>query len=183
MKGKRSSREVQYLSLFETALGFGGVVSSDKGLAEVFLPFSVEGEAALRNRIVHFYPSALEENRLTSQAGLLLGKYFAGERVVFDLPIDLSGFTPFQLAVYEVVSRIPYGSVLSYREIAEQIGRARAARGVGSAMAANPLPVIIPCHRVVGSSGKLTGYSAPGGLVSKKWLLAMEAKVDQQIRN
>ena len=92
----------------------------------------------------------------------------------FDLPVDRGAFTPFQAVVYEEVAEITYGVVRSYAEIAARIGRPRTARGVGSAMARNPLPIIIPCHRVVGVSGALTGYSAPGGIMSKEWLLQME---------
>lgn len=163
-----------YRSLFETGLGFGGVVAGEEGLIEVFLPFAGENEAGMAAHIALLYPDAVGENQVTTEAALLLRRYFAGERVSFDLAVDRSGFTPFQSAVYEVVARIPYGMVRSYGEVAAQIGCHRAARGVGSAMAHNPLPVIIPCHRVVGASGELTGYSAPGGVMSKQWLLCME---------
>lgn len=174
MKNKVKSQISKFRSFFKTAFGFGGVVAGEHGLLEVFLPFSGESKEILGNQILNQYPDALKENPLTRRAALLLGQYFAGERVDFDLPLDLTVFTPFQVAVYEAVSRIPYGGVMSYGEVAGHVGRPRAARGVGSAMAANPLPVIIPCHRVVGASGKLTGYSASGGIASKQWLLNME---------
>jgi methylated-DNA-[protein]-cysteine S-methyltransferase len=174
MKGKRSAEPVRFMSLYQTDLGFGAVIAGDNGVVEVFLPFSGESEDALTKRIRLLYPFAVNESRVTREAACSLQKYFAGERVSFDLPIDRGCFTPFQNEVYGVVSRIPYGSVKSYGEIAAQLGRPKSARGVGSAMARNPLPVIIPCHRVVGSSGNLTGYSAAGGVSSKKWLLLME---------
>jgi methylated-DNA-[protein]-cysteine S-methyltransferase len=161
-------------SLFETDLGFGGVIAGDKGIVEVFLPFTGENKYLLTGRLKLLHPFAVTENRVTKEAAMLLQRYFAGELVSFDVPIDLSRFTQFQNEVYGAVSKIPYGSVKSYGEIAALIGRPRAARGVGSAMARNPLPIIIPCHRVVGSSGDLTGYSAAGGINSKKWLLHME---------
>jgi len=174
MKGKRNRAAGRYMSLFVAILGFGGVVAGEEGLIEVFLPFAGESEDEITERIALLYPFAVAENGVTRKAALLLRRYFAGERVSFDLAVDRSGFTPFQSAVYDVVARIPYGMVRSYGEVAAQIGRRRAARGVGSAMAHNPLPVIIPCHRVVGASGELTGYSAPGGVKSKRWLLRME---------
>jgi methylated-DNA-[protein]-cysteine S-methyltransferase len=174
MKKKRDSLPGRFRSLFKTDLGFGGVVASEVGILEVFLPFSGESADLLLQRIIQPYPDAAGENRLSRNASILLRRYFAGERVSFDLPLDLSGSTEFQASVYRAVSRIPYGCVMSYGDVAKEIGRPRAARGVGSAMAANPLPVIIPCHRVVGASGDLTGYSGPGGVVSKKWLLEME---------
>jgi methylated-DNA-[protein]-cysteine S-methyltransferase len=174
MRGKRNSAAGRFRSLFGVTLGFGGVVAGEEGLIEVFLPFARESEDAMAERIALLYPFAVAESRVTREAALLLEKYFNGERVSFDLPVDRSGFTLFQSAVYEAVARIPRGKVKSYGEIASQLGRPRSARGVGAAMAHNPLPIIIPCHRVVGVSGGLTGYSAPGGVMSKKWLLLME---------
>jgi methylated-DNA-[protein]-cysteine S-methyltransferase len=174
MSRKRNAAEGKYRSLFGTALGFGGVVASEQGLLEVFLPFSGDNEVQIAAHLATLYPHAAGEDRLTRQGADLLRRYFAGERVKFDLPIDWSGFTPFQTVVYRTVAEIPYGVAESYAAIAARIGRPRAARGIGTAMARNPLPIIIPCHRVVGTSGALTGYSAPGGVMSKKWLLQLE---------
>jgi methylated-DNA-[protein]-cysteine S-methyltransferase len=165
-----------YRSLFATDLGVGGVVASDEGLVEVYLPFGGEDREAMAARIAARYPAAEKENPLTIEAAGLLARYFAGEPVDFDVPIDRQEFTPFQWAVYEAVRAIPAGEVRSYSQVAAEIGRPRGARGIGGAMARNPLPVIIPCHRVVGKSGRMTGYSAPGGIVSKQWLLSMEKK-------
>jgi methylated-DNA-[protein]-cysteine S-methyltransferase len=100
--------------------------------------------------------------------------YLAGERRGFDLPIDWSGMRPFQMEALRRVLAIPYGQVTTYGEIARQLGRPRASRAVGRANAANPLPLVIPCHRVVGSDGGLHGYGAPGGLSTKAWLLELE---------
>src|SRR5208282_2626446 len=111
MKGKRNKRSGLYRSLFETGLGFGGVVAGEEGLIEVFLPFAGENEAGMAAHIALLYPDAVGENQVTTEAALLLRRYFAGERVSFDLAVDRSGFTPFQSAVYEVVARIPYGMV------------------------------------------------------------------------
>jgi methylated-DNA-[protein]-cysteine S-methyltransferase len=169
----RSAKET-FSSLFETGLGFGAVVADTEGVFEVILPFGGEGREEMAAQISVRYGSALKENPLTRKAADLLVRYFAGEPVVFDLPIDRRGFTPFQWAVYGAVLVIPYGEVRSYSQIANEIGRPRAARGIGGAMARNPLPIIIPCHRVVGKSGSMTGYSASGGIESKKWLLDLE---------
>lgn len=163
-----------YRSFFDTPYGSGGVVASSEGLLEVFLPFDGDSPEEMAGRIAGAYPSAECGSPLTMKAAGLLARYFAGERVAFDLPIDRRGFTPFQLAVYAEVSQIPYGVVKTYGEVAGAIGRQRAARGVGTAMAHNPLPIIIPCHRVVGGSGAMTGYSGAGGVDSKRLLLAME---------
>lgn len=100
-----------------------------------------------------------------------LREYFAGTRREFDLPVHPSG-TDFQYRVWRVISAIPYGETVSYGSIANQLGGRASARAVGAAVAANPVPIIIPCHRVIGADGSLTGYG--GGLRTKVWLLRHE---------
>ncbi len=100
-----------------------------------------------------------------------LRAYFAGERTAFDLPLDPRG-TAFQLAVWQELQRIPYGCTISYGELAQRIGRPKASRAVGAANGLNPIPIVIPCHRVIGAGGKLTGYG--GGLGVKESLLRLE---------
>lgn len=102
-----------------------------------------------------------------------LDEYFAGTRHRFDVPLRPSG-TPFQLEVWGALLAIPYGETASYAEIARRIRRPRAVRAVGAANGANPLAIIVPCHRVIGSHGDLTGYG--GGLPAKRWLLAHERR-------
>ena len=102
-----------------------------------------------------------------------LHEYFAGERKDFDLPLSLSG-TEFQLQVLEELQRIPYGETTSYGDIAKRIGRPKAVRAVGAANGRNPIPIIVPCHRVIGSGGDLTGFG--GGLDTKEALLRLEAE-------
>ena len=101
-----------------------------------------------------------------------LAEYFEGARQMFDVPIALRG-TPFQLAVWREVSRIPFGATVSYGEVAKRIGCPAASRAVGAANGVNPIPIIVPCHRVIGSTGKLTGFG--GGLETKRRLLDLEA--------
>jgi methylated-DNA-[protein]-cysteine S-methyltransferase len=100
-----------------------------------------------------------------------LEEYFAGTRQVFDLPLHPIG-TPFQLAVWRALAKIPYGTTTSYGEMARRIGQPQAVRAVGAANGRNPLPIVLPCHRVIGSDGSLTGFG--GGLPTKRFLLAME---------
>jgi methylated-DNA-[protein]-cysteine S-methyltransferase len=102
-----------------------------------------------------------------------LEEYFSGERRTFDLPLNLTG-TDFQLQVLEELRRIPYGETTSYGAIARRIGKPTAMRAVGAANGRNPIPIVIPCHRVIGSSGKLTGFG--GGLDTKAALLRLEAE-------
>lgn len=103
-----------------------------------------------------------------------LGEYFAGRRRVFDLPLRFEG-TPFQRTVWAALTKIPFAETLSYGELAERIGRPGAARAVGLANGRNPLGIVVPCHRVVGARGDLTGYAA--GLERKRYLLALEQRV------
>ncbi len=102
-----------------------------------------------------------------------LSEYFAGKRTVFELDLALRG-TTFQLDVWNALRDIPYGDTISYAELARRIGKPNAVRAVGTANGANPIPVIIPCHRVIGSNGTLTGYG--GGIERKQWLLALEGR-------
>ncbi|HEX7833994.1 MAG TPA: methylated-DNA--[protein]-cysteine S-methyltransferase, partial [Pseudolysinimonas sp.] len=100
-----------------------------------------------------------------------LDEYFAGHRHDFDLPISLAG-TAFQLAVWEQLVALDWGEVVSYGELGMATGRATAGRAVGGAVGANPIPIIMPCHRVLGSDGRITGYSGGDGIPTKSWLLA-----------
>ena len=102
-----------------------------------------------------------------------LSEYFSGERKDFDLPLKLDG-TEFQISVLEALREIPYGETTSYGAIAKQIGRPKAMRAVGAANGRNPIPIIVPCHRVIGSTGDLTGFG--GGLDTKEALLRLEAE-------
>jgi methylated-DNA-[protein]-cysteine S-methyltransferase len=102
-----------------------------------------------------------------------LHAYFAGELEIFDLPLVPVG-TAFQLAVWRILCEIPYGETISYGELARRLGNPNASRAVGLANGANPIPIVIPCHRVIGSNGKLTGYG--GGLPIKEKLLALERR-------
>ena len=136
------------------------LVSSDSGLRAIeFEPWSpVQGS----------HPGA---HRIATEAVRQLRAYFGGQLRRFDLPLDMRG-TPFQLRVWRELERIPYGETRSYRQIAAAIGAPRAVRAVGAANGANPIPIVVPCHRVIGASGKLVGYG--GGLPLKKRLLELE---------
>lgn len=103
-----------------------------------------------------------------------ISEYLSGKRRLFDLPIDWNILNPFQKLILQVTYSIPYGQVRTYAEIARQIGKPHAARAVGQAEATNPMPLVIPCHRVIGTDGKLHGYGAPGGIETKAWLLRLE---------
>ncbi len=118
-------------------------------------------------------PPEYEPERVTAVTNQL-HEYLHKQRSEFDLAIDWSVMTPFQATALRVVYEIGYGRTLTYRDVAEKIGQPKAVRAVGRANATNPMPLVIPCHRVLGSDGKLHGYGAPGGLETKAWLLHLE---------
>ncbi len=117
----------------------------------------------------------VENKKPFAEASRQLREYFAGERHEFDLPLRLDG-TEFQVLVLEELQRIPYGETTSYGDIASRIGRPKAVRAVGAANGRNPIPIVVPCHRVIGSNGSLTGFG--GGLDAKRALLRLEAEHD-----
>ena len=106
-----------------------------------------------------------------------LREYLNGKRTTFTIPIDWTPFTPFQCEALQAVFRIPYGETRTYIDIAREINRPNAYRAVGAANAMNPMPLVIPCHRVIGTDGKLHGYGGGDGLPTKEWLLRMEGAV------
>lgn len=111
------------------------------------------------------------ENRVLEQAAAELAEYFEGSRREFTVPVRLMG-TDFQQEVWTALCEIPYGATATYGDVARRVGRPRACRAVGMANHRNPVPIIVPCHRVIGSGGALTGYG--GGLAVKSYLLALE---------
>ena len=123
-------------------------------------------------------PDWIYNEKPLAEARRQLQEYFAGERKAFDLPLRLSG-TEFQVSVLEALQKIPYGETVSYGEIARRIGRPKAMRAVGAANGRNPIPIVVPCHRVIGSSGDMTGFG--GGIDTKEALLRLEAENTQDL--
>jgi len=110
---------------------------------------------------------------LLLQAQQQLDEYFGSQRQHFDLPLSVLEGTPFQRSVWQALAHIPYGRTLSYSQLATQVGRPQAVRAIGGAVGRNPLGIVLPCHRVMGASGQLTGYT--GGVQRKAHLLALES--------
>jgi methylated-DNA-[protein]-cysteine S-methyltransferase len=113
-------------------------------------------------------------NALLARATQQLHEYFAGSRTVFDIPTVTSG-TPFQQKIWTTLTTIPFGSTLTYQELGEKAGVGRAPRAVGGAVGKNPIAIVIPCHRVLGSTGTITGYSGGDGIITKEHLLRLES--------
>ena len=149
-----------------TPLGEVTVVADDDWLAELHLP----GD---RGAVPD---DAVEGGPTVDRAAQQLGEWFAGEREHFDLPLAPVG-TTFQRRVWAALVAVPYGETATYGDIAAAIGQPTATRAVGAANGRNPIPLIIPCHRVIGTDGSLTGYSGGGGIETKRYLLDFERGV------
>ena len=150
----------------DSPIGVLTLVASPAGLTHVLF----EGEEPVDVGLPADLPEADDDPTL-EQAAAELGEYFAGERRHFDVPLDLRG-TDFQLDAWRALADVPYGETRSYGEQAEAIGRPGAFRAVGAANGRNPVPVVLPCHRIIGADGSLTGFG--GGLDTKRRLLAHE---------
>jgi O-6-methylguanine DNA methyltransferase len=156
----------------ETSLGRFWLAVSEFGLVAVeWGRTREEFEAYLTRRFKRESVVAPEQ---VGEAGKQLHEYLYGQRRLFTLPIDWAVLRPFQRSVLHATYQIPYGETRTYKEIAEHIGRPRAARAVGRAEATNPMPIVLPCHRVIGMDGKLHGYGMAEGLKTKAWLLKLE---------
>ncbi len=142
-----------------------GLVAIEAGLTQA------EFESYLAKRFKRAVELAPERLRTVTRQ---LESYLSGQQKNFDLMIDWTVLRPFQQAVLQATSEIPYGETRTYKEIAEHIGKPRAARAVGRAEATNPMPLVLPCHRVIGVDGKLHGYGLGEGIKTKEWLLRME---------
>ena len=155
----------------DSPLGPLWVAISAKGVATIH--YGAEPTERELRRLVRVYgPGVVPDHRRASPLARELDQYFRGKRRTFDIPIDLAGLTPFQVRVLAQTAKIPFGELLTYRTIAKRIGNEKASRAVGGAVGANPIPIIVPCHRVVATDGSLGGYA--GGLDAKRTLLAIE---------
>lgn len=149
-----------------TPVGVLQLVADDLGLREIRFERERHPKKAHANWVRAREPLAF--------ARVQLEEYFAGTRRQFELPLHPVG-TPFQLDVWQALARIPYGDTISYGELARRIDHPQAVRAVGAANGRNPLPIVLPCHRVIGADGSLTGFG--GGLPTKRFLLSLEARI------
>jgi methylated-DNA-[protein]-cysteine S-methyltransferase len=165
-------------AMFDTAIGRCGTAWSERGLVRVLLPEGGDRETGARLR--RECPSATETTppddvrRAIEQVQALL----AGQRTdLSTVPLDMDGVPSFRRRVYEAARAIPPGATLSYGEVAARAGAPGAARAVGQALGRNPFPIVVPCHRVVAADGRMGGFSAPGGVMTKARLLSIEGVV------
>lgn len=163
--------------IFKSAWGWMGISESEKGIQAIAL--AKQSRRLIESDLRVTFPGSLtqgESARLEATRRQLLD-YLAGKRNSFDIPLDLSQGTAFQRQVWRALQRVPYGKLRSYQWIAARVGGRQYARAVGNAVGANPIPIVIPCHRIVAQDGSLGGFS--GGLSMKRKLLALEGTLTQ----
>jgi methylated-DNA-[protein]-cysteine S-methyltransferase len=164
----RGTHKRYVYKIVDSPVGRLTLVATDEGIAAILW------ENDRPNRVRLNIEAEDDRHPLLVEAGRQLEEYFAGRRKAFTLTLDVAG-TPFQRQVWRALLAIPFGETRSYGQIAAQIGRPRAVRAVGAASGRNPVSIVAPCHRVVGATGKLTGFA--GGLDVKARLLALEGAV------
>lgn len=157
-----------HMLTYVSPVGPLGLVATDDALVAVLWPEEREGRVKFSTE-----PIEADANSVLARTAEQLDEYFAGTRRTFDLPLDLRG-TEFQQQVWWSLADIPFGETSTYGKQAATIGRPTAVRAVGSANGRNPLSIVLPCHRIVGADGKLTGFA--GGIDTKRWLLDHEAQ-------
>jgi methylated-DNA-[protein]-cysteine S-methyltransferase len=148
------------------------VAVNDRGVAA--LDFGLSEQAFVARVTQRTQATLIRSNDRTAEALRQVLEYLDGKRTTFDLPLDMSRMSEFQRRVLNTALKIPRGKVLTYGDVAKAIGKPHASRAVGQALGHNPVPIVIPCHRVLGSDGSLHGYSGGGGVKTKAWLLRLE---------
>jgi methylated-DNA-[protein]-cysteine S-methyltransferase len=169
-------------AVFETALGFMGIAWSEAGLTRLCLP--QHNRDAVERRLLRRAGIAEQaakpepqrpEPQWVVELIASIKAYAAGEDIDFSgVPVDLAGVDDFRLAIYDAARKLAFGETTTYGELARRAGHAGLARETGAALGANPVPLVIPCHRILAAGGKIGGFSAPGGSVTKEKMLAME---------
>ena len=153
--------DVLYLSYYDSPVGSLGIVENGAGVTNIYLTAKKKPKGHFQQHDTPLLQTVIKQ----------LQEYFSGHRKEFDFPMNPSG-TPFQRQVWSALCTIPYGDTWSYKDVAQKVDHPRAYRAVGGANNKNPLIIVIPCHRVIGTDGSLTGYG--GGLEVKAWLLEFE---------
>jgi len=171
MQARNRERAVTTFRRFACPVGELVLTASDVGLTGIYFPTSRHGPPRVEREDWVEDDGRGAAGAILARACQQLQEYFAGTRTAFDVPLAVSG-TTFEQRVWELLRAIPYGTTTSYGALAHRLGDPRATRAVGAANGKNPIPIIVPCHRVVGARGELTGFG--GGIDRKRWLLEHE---------
>ncbi|MFQ5900935.1 MAG: methylated-DNA--[protein]-cysteine S-methyltransferase [Thermodesulfobacteriota bacterium] len=159
--------------IFQTLFGWCGLVSGELGMKKVL--FGYNTSSSLKNSLKKLFPEAKEkQNGLLERGKIMISEYLLGKRLLLDLPYETSNYTSFQRMVWETTKTIPYGETRTYGWVSQKLSKPFAFRAVGQALAVNPLPLIIPCHRVIRADGKLGGFSLPGSSYLKERIIELE---------
>lgn len=172
-----SKQPAIHYAFYSTSYGTGAIIFNQRGVKSLLLPQpkeKLERELRLKDCENRHRISYNIGDFSLSSLRRALSDYFTGRAVKFDFLLDLSEFSQFERDVYGTIRKIPYGEVKSYQEVAKEVSKVKASRAVGNALAKNPIPVMVPCHRVVGKNSRVGGFSA--GLDWKKRLLELEKK-------
>jgi methylated-DNA-[protein]-cysteine S-methyltransferase len=160
-------------AVIDTAMGFIGLAWNEAGLTRLCLP--EKSSQAIERRLSAHGSAQAGAPPWVAKLIASIRAYAAGENVEFsDVPVDLAGIDDFRLAIYAEARKLTFGETTTYGELAKRAGHAGLARETGAALGANPVPLVIPCHRIVAAGGKIGGFSAPGGSTTKEKMLAME---------
>ena len=165
---------MRYYTVMPMPKGSVGLATSPAGLSNVVLMRCSAAEG--RRRMERSFPGGERNDDLLPSLQRQLADYFKGNAVRFRVRLDLSAMTPFQREVLSACADVGYGETVTYGELARRVRRPKAARAIGGAMARNPVPIVVPCHRVVGCDGRLGGFSAEHGVAIKQWLLELERR-------
>jgi methylated-DNA-[protein]-cysteine S-methyltransferase len=158
-----------YLSYYDSPIGRLPLITNENALIALLWEDDNPKRVPLKWKLIE------DDNEIANSVKIQLTEYFNGKRRVFDLPLEVYG-TPFQKDIWKHLQNIPFGETRSYGQLAKAIGNPKASRAVGAANGKNPISIILPCHRVVGSNGNLTGFA--GGVEAKDFLLKLEGRLD-----
>ncbi len=164
--------------VFQTDWGWFGIVASPAGLVATLMP---RPEKEIRKTIKQKWPKATEAPTLMPLLRQQVAQYYVGKKTAFTVDLDLTGIPPFHAEVLKSCRRIPHGKTASYADLARAAGNESAVRAAGSAMASNPMPIVIPCHRVLKSDGGLGGFSSTDGVCEKQRLLELEGIIRTKV--
>jgi methylated-DNA-[protein]-cysteine S-methyltransferase len=167
------SRNASGHAILDTAMGFMGLAWNEAGLTRLCLPEKTS--LAIERRLHAHGPASVQAPAWVAALIAAIHTYTAGDRVEFaGVPVDLAGIDDFRLAIYAETRKLAYGETATYGELAGRAGHPGLARETGAALGANPVPLVIPCHRIIAAGGRIGGFSAPGGSTAKARMLAME---------
>ena len=169
-------QKVTKYTIFQTKWGYFGLAGTKYGLCRTQLPGSKPEK--IKKRLLENLPTAQFDKTFYKILQQQIIAYFEGACVNFtrDIPLILDGFSSFGISVLTTCRKIEFGQTTTYGKLAKKAGRPNASRAVGSTLAKNPLPLIIPCHRIIRSDGKMGGFSAPGGIILKKKMIELEGQ-------